>query len=51
MPGYPYVRHTYGWTLTTPEKDVESYDAQGRLTSITTRTGYGTTAPSHRPVS
>jgi RHS repeat-associated protein len=31
-----------GWRLTTPEKDVELYDAQGRITSITTRSGFVT---------
>jgi len=32
-----------GWRLTTPESDVELYDAQGRLTSVTTRAGFVTT--------
>lgn len=29
-----------GWTVTTSTDDVEQYDAEGRLTSITTRGGY-----------
>jgi RHS repeat-associated protein len=33
---------TTGWVLTTDENDVEAYDAQGRLVSITTRTGFVT---------
>ena len=32
-----------GWTLTTDTSDVESYDSQGRLASITTRAGFVTT--------
>jgi RHS repeat-associated protein len=32
-----------GWKITTPESDVELYDAQGKLTSITTRSGFVTT--------
>jgi RHS repeat-associated protein len=34
--------HT-GWKLTTPQSDVEIYDTQGRLTSVTTRGGAVTT--------
>jgi RHS repeat-associated protein len=32
-----------GWQLTTPQNDVEQYNAQGQLTSITTRSGFVTT--------
>jgi RHS repeat-associated protein len=32
-----------GWQLTTPENDVEQYNAQGQLTQITTRAGFVTT--------
>jgi YD repeat-containing protein len=32
-----------GWKITTAERDVENYDAQGRLTSIATRSGFTTT--------
>lgn len=32
-----------GWRLTTADSDVESFDAQGRLTSIVTRAGFNTT--------
>jgi len=31
---------TTGWQMTTPESDVESYDALGRLVSIRTRAGF-----------
>ncbi len=31
------------WTLTTPDNDVEQYDTTGKLTSITTRSGFVTT--------
>ena len=34
---------TIGWRLTTPASDVEVYDAEGRLTSVTTRAGFATT--------
>ena len=32
-----------GWTMTTPASDVEEYDSTGKLTSITTRSGFVTT--------
>jgi YD repeat-containing protein len=32
-----------GWQLTTPDNDVEQYNAQGKLTTITTRSGFVTT--------
>ena len=31
------------WTLTTPDSDTEQYDSSGKLTSITTRSGFVTT--------
>jgi RHS repeat-associated protein len=34
------VAQTNGWQLTTPVDEVETYDAEGRLTSIASREGY-----------